>query len=1117
MALFRAMQTAREIDLLEQELTSRGEAFFHVSGAGHEASAALALHLSADDWLHCHYRDKALLIARGLTPRQFFDSLYCKAASHSRGRQMSAHMSEPSLNVLSIVGPVGNSALQSVGVAHAVKDRPGRPIVLCSVGDGTTQQGEFLEACGEAVRWRLPVLFFIEDNGWAISTDTRTKTLYSHPVRQPIEFYGMPIRRVDGRDPLAAERALAAVVEELRTQREPQLVVFDVERLSNHTNADDQTLYRDEAQLLQARRSGDPLLRLERQLLELGLEEQTLSELRAEIRAEVLDAEAKSAEGPEPAATFSAAAPLPESLTTITTISTTLEPSADGDDAGARPRFLMRDALREVLWHHLGADPRVTLYGQDIEDPKGDVFGVTKGLSAQYGSRVRNSPLTESTIVGVSIGRALAGERPVAFLQFADFLPLAYNQIVSELGSMYWRTDGGWQAPVIIMVACGGYRPGLGPFHAQTFESIAAHTPGVDVFMPSTAADAAGLLNAAFESGRPAIYFYPKSCLNDPEQATSADVEKLHVPIGKARIVRAGQDVTLVGWGNTVRLCRKAADELERAGFAAEVIDLRTISPWDERSVLASAEKTGRLIVVHEDNHTCGMGAELLATVAEKSRAAIAVRRVTRPDTYVPCNFANQVEVLPSLKRVLKAAAELLDVELEWIAPHTDEEAGVAYVETIGSGPADETVEVVELFVKTGDRIERGDAVASLEATKSVFELTSSVSGTVLEVLAREGETLPVGTRLIKLRVEQQKLRRKPITHEQSGTPVIRRKPAGSSARKLTAASREQRVLEVGLSTISVAAGSRIVPNEEIAGRIAHAANGNGRAAVDEILRLTGIERRRWIAEGEDAVSLAVRAARETLEREQLSPADLDLIVCSTTSPAAVSPSTACKVLAALSGDSELAIQAYDVNAACSGYLYALRAGYDFLQTRPEGRVLVVTAEVLSPLLNPHDFDTAILFGDASSATVLYGQSHLDRAWARVCPPELSAKGDSLQALKVPLAGHGHIEMKGRKVFSEAVRAMAASLNAACRREGIEISDLRLIVPHQANQRITDAIQNRISVPVFSNIRHFGNTSSSSIPLCLAELLPTLSAGDRLGLCAFGGGFTFGAAIVEVR
>ena len=243
--LFEAMVTAREIDALEQEVTSRGEAFFHVSGAGHEASVALAPHLIPEDWLHCHYRDKALMIARGLTARDFFDSLYCNDHSHSRGRQMSAHMSDRALNLMSIVGPVGNSALQSVGVAAAIKDSPQDPIVICSVGDGTTQEGEFLEAVAEAVRSELPVLFFVEDNRWAISTDTQQKTFYSLPQGSPEQFYGLPIHRFDGRNLITAEPAIGPVVRAVRESRGPALVVFEVERLTNHTNADDQTIYRD--------------------------------------------------------------------------------------------------------------------------------------------------------------------------------------------------------------------------------------------------------------------------------------------------------------------------------------------------------------------------------------------------------------------------------------------------------------------------------------------------------------------------------------------------------------------------------------------------------------------------------------------------------------------------------------------------------------------------------------------------------------------------------------------------------------------------------------------------------------------------------------------------------
>jgi 2-oxoisovalerate dehydrogenase E1 component len=242
----------------------------------------------------------------------------------------------------------------------------------------------------------------------------------------------------------------------------------------------------------------------------------------------------------------------------------------------------------------------------------------------------------------------------------------------------------------------------------------------------------------------------------------------------------------------------------------------------------------------------------------------------------------------------------------------------------------------------------------------------------------------------------------------------------------------------------------------------------------------------------------------------------VDLVICSTTSPTSVTPSMACQILNALGrGKNEPMAQAYDINAACSGYLYALQAGYDYLQSMPHSRVLVTTAEVLSPLLDPADFDTAILFGDATSATVLYGEAHFDKAKARLYRPELSAKGEDGSTLFVPLLHDGYIQMKGKKVFSEAVRLMVASLNRICAREKIRVQDLSMVVPHQANQRIIDAIQHRIGVQVFSNIRKYGNTSSTSIPLCLTDLLPRMKKGERLGLCAFGGGFTFGASILE--
>lgn len=1096
--LYRVMLTARRIDKTEQDITSRGEAFFHLSGAGHESTAALADHLTPDDWLHCHYRSRALLLARGIPVRGFFDNLLCNSQSSSQGRRMSAFLSDPKLNILSMVTPVGNNALQAVGVAAAIREQASRPIVLCGIGDGTSQQGEFLEACGEASRRELPVLFLIEDNQWAISTNTEGKTFYSQTASDQ-SLFGIPILHTDGRNVIEADMAFAEAVSSIRETRRPAIVVMHCERLSNHTNADDHTIYRTAENLADAALHGDPIRVCETYLRSQGVTEETLQQIHVSVTAELETAEEAAFAEPDPEAASDSKRSLPVELT-----HPSREIRGDGDAT-----LTMRDAIREVLRHRLATDQRVTLYGEDIEDPKGDVFGVTKSLSTQFPGRVMNAPLSESTIVGVSIGQALAGQRPVAFIQFADFMPLANNQIVSELATMYWRTAGKWESPVIMLAACGAYRPGLGPYHAQTGESIMAHTPGLDVFMPSNATDAAGMLNAAFESGRPTVILYPKSCLNDPKYATSADVQNQFVPIGPARRVRAGRDITFVAWGNTVRICEQTATELERVGIESEIIDLRSLSPWDQRTVIASAEKTARLVVVHEDNHTCGIGAEVLATAAEKARVPVAMRRVTRPDTHVPCNFKNQMELLPTLKTVLETSAELLDLDVEWIQQQ-QQASGTVQVEAVGSGPSDETVIVVDWLIESGDVIQRGDPIANLEATKSVFEMTSTVSGKVKKLLADEGETVNVGDPILCLESSENASLRRPKVSEVNASPIIRRKST-TGRLILPRAHEEIRQFDVGVSSVATVEGSRQVTNWDILSRQ------NNRTS-DDIMRRTGIESRRWAGKNQNAINMAADACRKVLEQENLILEDIDMLVCSTTSPTSVTPSMACRLLNELADNKgELMLQAFDINAACSGYLYALQSGFDYLQSSPYGRVLVVTAEVLSPLLDLDDFDTAILFGDASSATVLYGEAHFEDAKARLHRPDLSAKSDVGNVLSVPLLHDGFIQMQGKKVFSEAVRTMVTSLNRACERRGVSVSDLKMIVPHQANQRILDAVQNRITTPVYSNIRSHGNTSSSSIPLCLSEILPDSKTGDRFGLCAFGGGFTFGASILEMN
>jgi 2-oxoisovalerate dehydrogenase E1 component len=423
--------------------------------------------------------------------------------------------------------------------------------------------------------------------------------------------------------------------------------------------------------------------------------------------------------------------------------------------------------------------------------------------------------------------------------------------------------------------------------------------------------------------------------------------------------------------------------------------------------------------------------------------------------------------------------------------------------------------------------------VALVEASKAVVEISAPVSGVVSQVFARVGDTVAIGGALLALSNTEASGRRRAVTQEQPGLPILTRRkgaagaaaeglpwePAGlrpergtapqskpSTARRQSPARRPSR--PVGFAALSVVAGSRVVSNGEL---LAHHPD----RSPDDVLKRTGIETRRWAAEGEDTLTLAIRASREVLRRARLSAADLDLIVCSTTSPPAVAPSIACRVLAELAGEQPITVPAYDLSAACSGYLYALGAAYDHLQVNPGGRVLVITADVLSRMLDPQDFDTFFLFADAASATVVLGEDRLEAAGAILSRPALSAKGEDGTILSVPLPSDGPMHMKGPQVFSEAVRAMEGSLARACDEAGIAVGQLGLVIPHQANQRILDAISRRLGVPVYSNIRSYGNTSSTSIPLALDEILPRTEAGTKLGLCAFGAGFTFGAAILE--
>ncbi|MGE9297429.1 MAG: alpha-ketoacid dehydrogenase subunit alpha/beta, partial [Puniceicoccales bacterium] len=685
MRLFRTVTLSREIETVERAIIARGEGQFHIASAGHEATAALAEFLTGDDWLACHYRDRALMLARGMAPRAFFDALLANAASCSQGRQMNVMQSSRALNMLSMPVSVGNNLLPAVGVASQIKDAEGAPLVYCAIGDGGAQQGDFYEAVSEAIRSNLPVLFLVQDNGYALSTKTTGNTFFSRPDGEAADFLGLPINRIDGTDPLACREAFGSLVHNIRTSRGPAIALMRVERLGSHSNADDQSIYRDAKTLAHNAECRDPITHLREALIELGADSSALDQIVEECREEAKAEAEKSRQTAAPAPCLEAREPFEADYLNRDEYAGPASTPSEGETVA------MRDAIRDALKNALENNPAVRLYGEDIEDPKGDVFGVTKTLSTKFPGRVLNSPLAECSIMGLTIGQALAGARPVAFIQFADFLPLIQNLYHNELASMFWRTCGEWRCPVVLMVSCGGYRGGTGPFHTQTFESILAHSPGVDIVMPSTAGDAAGLLNAALRSPRPTVFFYPKNLINDATRQTSTDIPSHWVPVGRARQRREGSNVTLVGWGNTAPICEEAARLLDTLGVSAEVLDLRSISPWDEAAVLKSARKTGRLVVAHEDNQFAGVGAEICARIAETADTPVAMRRVTRPDSFAPFNLANQLAMLPSVEKVVDAAAALLELDIQWQS-EGEEDGEIETINAIGVGASDDTI-----------------------------------------------------------------------------------------------------------------------------------------------------------------------------------------------------------------------------------------------------------------------------------------------------------------------------------------------------------------------------------------------------------------------------------------
>ncbi|WP_326594153.1 alpha-ketoacid dehydrogenase subunit alpha/beta [Streptomyces sp. NBC_01294] len=640
-AFLEQMMLSRECDRRSGIVLRQGQAWFHISSAGHEALAALCELLEPEDLIFPHYRDRTLMLARGMDAEGQARDLMAKGGSHSAGRNMSSHFSHRPGNVFSLASPTGSQCLPAAGAAWASVLRGEKQVVVCSIGDASTRQGEFFEAVAFAVERKLPVVFLVSDNRYGISTPTDGLS----PQRLGL----MPdaiTKVVDGSDPDAVHAAAAAVLPDVRAGRGPAVLWCRLDRLDSHTSSDDQRLYRTKDELAAMR---DPVaLFTDRLEAEGTIIPGWADQVRARLADDVEEVFDRVAE--EPSAH-------PGQVMDHLFAAADEQPTAPAD---TRPcGGTMVEAVNRALRTGLESDPTLVLFGEDIEDPKGGVFGFTKGLGTLAGPRMTNSPLAEATIVGAAVGLAAAGMRPVVELQFVDFAGPAWNQIASQLTTLRWRTASAWRCPVVIYAPWGGYLPGGGIWHSQSNESLFTHLPGLRVVVPSTPEDTEAVFLESFASPDPTLILLPKHLMRrqHPPQPGPA-------PARGARLLRTGADVTIATWGNGTELATEAADRLAAEGVGTEVIDLRWLTPLDREAVAASVRRTGRLVVVQEDNRTSSFGATVLADLLGSDDEFYSLlappRLVSRRDVHIPFHPDLESAVLPAADDVVAAIRSVL-------------------------------------------------------------------------------------------------------------------------------------------------------------------------------------------------------------------------------------------------------------------------------------------------------------------------------------------------------------------------------------------------------------------------------------------------------------------------
>ncbi len=737
------MLESRFGDLREESLTRQGKGHFHVSSRGHEAMVAVGEQLRASDFLLPYYRDRGMCLGRGVTTKHLALEYFAKRDSASCGRMLPSHYSLYKMNIVSVPTPLGVQLLPACGVAWGMKLDGKDSVVVTTLGDATTRQGDFYEAISFALERKLPMLFIVEDNAYGISTPTRDTNPLAIAVLNATQWI-----RINGSDVEEVYATAKQAIERLRADNGPVFIWAKVERLSAHTSSDDHTIYRTKKDIAAMEKS-DPIRVLGDAMLESGeISQCELTHLEEEIKKRVraeYNAAEKAADPRADELFFEVNGPTPKLNTAL------FNPG----------KYRMGDLINRTLRAGLDADPARMIFGEDVEDPKGGVFRLTQKLSTDFPQQVFNSPLAESTIFGVGGGLALYGRKPVFELQFIDFSFQGFNQIASNLANLRWRSNGEWKVPAVFYASYGAYLPGGSMWHSQANEAAYAHFPGLNIVVPSTPKDAAGLLWTAMHGEDPTIFLIPKHMLWAEIETTETVTA---IPFGQALLCTKGSDLTVVAWGNTIEKSQEAiavvGDEV-----SVELIDLRSILPWDKAAVETSVLKTGRLVVAQEDTEACSVGQMVITHITSRPEIWSILKAppilVTKGNVMIGYNPIYEYAALPDVERISKAIraaarsnparteklpSEAVEVEIDGPvelaselslsiqkahAPRNtvvaDTNDIVVRVPAMGEGLR--SARVVTLNKKSGDPVKQDEVLCELETDKAVYPLESSFAG----------------------------------------------------------------------------------------------------------------------------------------------------------------------------------------------------------------------------------------------------------------------------------------------------------------------------------------------------------------------------------------------------